>query len=170
MIWRTDIDILMLGKRYPLSQVREHDENKIIYAEHYRGSDNLILTSTFKQCILTISQYKEYYLIEYVNYNSVMNKILIDQSMLERYKKYKCCLFIDFEYMMFSLLNKLHFNSNSLVEQMIKILEKDALFIIKDPVSVLHLITTALFNHLRIPSVLYSINHHSVLIIKKRLF
>ena len=26
------------------------------------------------------------------------NKILIDKSMLERYRKYKCCVFIDFEY------------------------------------------------------------------------
>ena len=26
------------------------------------------------------------------------NKILIDKSMLERYRKYECCVFIDFEY------------------------------------------------------------------------
>ena len=28
------------------------------------------------------------------------NKILMDKSLFERYRKYKCCVFIDFEYIL----------------------------------------------------------------------
>ena len=42
MIWRTHVDILMLGKCDPLSQISEHDAQiQISHAEHYRESDNL---------------------------------------------------------------------------------------------------------------------------------
>ena len=33
------------------------------------------------------------------------NKILVDKSMLERYRKCKCCVFIDFEYIFKSNLS-----------------------------------------------------------------
>ena len=56
-------------------------------------------TSTFKQCILSINEYNEW------SFDSIWkvqmsdeNKILIVKSMLKRYRKYKCCVFIDFEY------------------------------------------------------------------------
>ena len=56
--------------------------------------------STFKQCILTINQYKEWSFDTICKAQlSDENKILMDKSMLQRYRKYKCCVFIDFEYM-----------------------------------------------------------------------
>ena len=56
-------------------------------------------TSTFKQYILTINQYKEYSLDRKCKAKLSDEKIiLIDKSMLEKYRKYKCCVFIDFEY------------------------------------------------------------------------
>ena len=47
-MWRTHIDILMLGKCYPLSQLRQHGVKiQITHAEHYRESDNLLLNKYF---------------------------------------------------------------------------------------------------------------------------
>ena len=41
LIWRTHIEILMLGKCNPLSQLRDHDVKiQIIHVEHYREWDN----------------------------------------------------------------------------------------------------------------------------------
>ena len=48
LIWRTNIDNLMLGKCNPLSQLREHDAKiQITYAEHYNESDSLFLNEYF---------------------------------------------------------------------------------------------------------------------------
>ena len=56
-------------------------------------------TSTFKQWILTINQYKEWSFDRICKVQlSDEKKILMDKSILERYRKYKCCVFIDFEY------------------------------------------------------------------------
>ena len=56
-------------------------------------------TSTFKQGILTIDQYKELSFDRICKVQlSDENKILMDKSMFEGYRKYKCCIFIDFEY------------------------------------------------------------------------
>ena len=56
-------------------------------------------TSTFKQYILTINQYKGWSFDRICKIQlSDENKFLIDNSILERYRKYKCCVFIDFEY------------------------------------------------------------------------
>ena len=56
-------------------------------------------TSTFKQCILTINQFKELYFDRKCKVQlSDENKTLIDKSMYKEYRKYKCCGFIDFEY------------------------------------------------------------------------
>ena len=87
---------MMLGKCNPLSQLREHDAKiRITHAEHYRESDNLF----FKRCILTINQYKEWSFDRVCKVQlSDEIEILMDKSMLERYRKYKCCVFIDFEY------------------------------------------------------------------------
>ena len=57
------------------------------------------ITSTFKQCILTINQYKDWSFNRICKVHlSDENKMLMDKSMFERYRKYKCCVFIDFEY------------------------------------------------------------------------
>ena len=56
-------------------------------------------TSTLKQRILTINQYKELSFDRICKVQlSDENKVLMDNSMFERYRKYKCCVFIDFEY------------------------------------------------------------------------
>ena len=61
-----------VAKCYPPSLLRDHDAKiQITHAEHRRYKVQL----------------------------SDENQILIDKSMLERYRKYKCCVFIDFEYM-----------------------------------------------------------------------
>ena len=55
--------------------------------------------NAFKQCILTINQHKELSVDRICKVKvSDENKILINQSMLESYQKYKCCVFIAFEY------------------------------------------------------------------------
>ena len=47
-MWRTHINILMLGKCYPLSQLGKHDAKiQISHAEHYRESDNLFFNKYF---------------------------------------------------------------------------------------------------------------------------
>ena len=59
------------------------------------------VTSTFKQYLLTINHYKDWSFDRKGNVQfSDENKILMDKSMFERYRKCKCCVFIDFEYMM----------------------------------------------------------------------
>ena len=56
-------------------------------------------SSTNKQCILSINQYKEWSSDRICKVQlSDENKILMVKSMLGRYRKYKCCVFIDFEY------------------------------------------------------------------------
>ena len=48
---------------------------------------------------MTFNQYKEYSFDRIGKAQlSDENKLFIDKSMLERYRKYKCCVFIDFEY------------------------------------------------------------------------
>ena len=91
----------MLRKCNPLSQLREHDSKiQITHAEHYMESDNLFfeqvrLNNAYWQLINT----KNDFLIEYLKVQlSDENKILMDKSMLERHRKYKCCVFIDFVY------------------------------------------------------------------------
>ena len=67
----TYIDILMLGKFNPFSQLREHDAKiQITHAEHYRESDNLffeqvLLNNAYQQSINT----KNDLLIKYVKYS-----------------------------------------------------------------------------------------------------
>ena len=74
MIWRTHIDILMLGKCYPLSQLRGHEAKmQITHAEHYRESDILfieqvLLNNAYWQSINT----KNDILIEHVKYSCQM--------------------------------------------------------------------------------------------------
>ena len=70
---------------------------RITHAEHYRESDNLFLNkyNAYWQSINT----KNDLLIPYVKHSYLMKtKVVKDKSMLERYRKYKCCVFIDFEY------------------------------------------------------------------------
>ena len=56
-------------------------------------------TSTFKQYIFTINPFKEWSFDRKCKVQlSDENKILMVKSMLEKYRKYKCCVFIDFEY------------------------------------------------------------------------
>ena len=62
LIWRTHIDILMLGKCNPLSQLREHDEKiQITHADHYRESDNFFFNKREKGRYLTQSYNKSPY-------------------------------------------------------------------------------------------------------------
>ena len=101
MICRTHIDIMMLGKCNPLSQRSLHDAKiQITHAEHYRESDNLFLNKHLHtQCILTINHYKEWSFDRICKVQlSDENEILMNKSMLERYRKYNCCVFIEFEY------------------------------------------------------------------------
>ena len=66
MIWITHIDILTMGKCYPVSQLRQQDAKiQITHVEHYSKSVTCLPTRTFKQCILTINQYKNNLWIEY---------------------------------------------------------------------------------------------------------
>ena len=70
-------------------------------------------SNTIKQCILTINHYKECSFDRICKAQlSDKNKILMETSMLERYRKYKCCVFIDFEY---SNENQSISNGNSLM-------------------------------------------------------
>ena len=74
MIWRTHIDILMLEKCNPLSQLREHDAKiQTTHAEHYKESDSLffeqvLLNNAYKQSINTMNDL----LKEYVKYSCLM--------------------------------------------------------------------------------------------------
>ena len=54
-IWRTYIDILTMGKCYPVSRLSEHNTKlQITHVEHYRDSDNLFSIKSFSLCSLTI--------------------------------------------------------------------------------------------------------------------
>ena len=58
------------------------------------------VASTFKQCILTINYYKDWSFDRICKVQlPYENKMLLGKSINERYRKYKCCVFIDFEYM-----------------------------------------------------------------------
>ena len=62
-------------------------------------------TTTCQQCILTINQQKENIVDRICEVQlSDDNKIMIGKSMLERFRKYKCCVFIDFEYTSFNVM------------------------------------------------------------------
>ena len=70
-------------------------------------------SSTFKQSILTINQYKDSSFDRICKVKlSDENKNLIDKCMLERYRKYKCCVFIDSEYIcnLNDTLTEYHYN------------------------------------------------------------
>ena len=78
---------------------------KITCAERYKESNNLFPTTTCQQCILTINQQKENIVDRICKVQlSDENKILIGKSMLKRFRKYKCCVFIDFEYTSFNVM------------------------------------------------------------------